>query len=196
MKKLSVSICLFFLTLTLALAQTPAEKAKKSAEGIIKAIDGTIKNAEIAKGNATPDPKLLLNAAQKDGITKAYLNYNLGVDTLNKRKADFQAKAAEMKKQAETINTKSAALKAKAETKPETEEATNALNEEIRKGNEEIEQMKTELEKTKVALKDEQDALGKYPDAIKDRREAQIEASLGNEAQKKAYKEIKAKRGN
>ena len=195
MKKLSVSLCLFLFTLSLAFAQTPAEKAKKSADAIIKAIDGTIKNAEIAKGNATPDPKLLLNAAQKDGITKAYLNYNLGTDTLAKRKADFATKAAEMKKQAEAINAKSAALKAKAETKPETEEATNALNEEIRKSNEEIAQMKAELDKTKVALKEEQDALAKYPD-LKERREAQIMAALGNEAQKKAYKEIQAKKGN
>ncbi len=195
MKKLSVSLCLFFLTLTLAFAQTPAEKAKKSADAIIKAIDGTIKNAEIAKGNATPDPKLLLNAAQKDGITKAYLNYNLATDTLAKRKADFQAKATEMKKQGEAINAKSAALKAKSETKPETEEATNALNEEIRKGNEEIAQMKAELTKTQAALKEEQDALAKYPD-LKERREAQITAALGNEAQKKAYKEIQTKKGN
>lgn len=195
-KKLLLSALTLIFTVAFTYAQTaattPDVKGKTKAEGIIKAINAMVTNKAIAEKKPAADPKALLSAAQKQGITKACIGYEMGLDTMKMRSENLKKSAAEMQTKAGEINTKVAAINALAGKTVETEEEGAKVKAEIDKGNEEVNKMKADLDQMKANIAKEQEDIGKYKETLEPRRDDEIKKVL-NAEQNKFYEEIKAK---
>ena len=194
-KKLLLSALTLIFTVAFSYAQTaqtPEQKGKAKADGIAKAIDAMVKNKAIADKKPAPDPKSLLSAAQKQGIAKACIGYEMGLDTMKTRSENLKKSVADMQAKAGEINTKVAAINALAGKTVETEEEGAKIKAEIDKGNEEINKMKADLDQTKASIAKEQEDIGKYKETLEPRRDDEIKKVL-NAEQNKFYEEIKAK---
>ncbi len=195
-KKLVLSVLTLFFALGFGYAQTPAQspeqKAKAKSDGIVKAIEGMIKNKAIADKKPAPDPKSLLTAAQKKAILGAYTNYYMGQDTLKMKRESVAKGSADMRAKGVEANAKVAALNALGGKTVETEEEGNKIKAEVEQGKAEVEKMNKEIEEMKAALVKQQEENGAYPEVLESRLDSDMKKTL-NAEQNKYYEEIKAK---
>lgn len=193
-KKLVLSVLAIFFALGLGYAQTqtPEAKAKAKSDGIIKAIEGMIKNKAIADKKPAPDPKSLFTATQKKAVLTAYVNYYMGQDTLKAKRESVAKAAADRQAKAAEINAKVATLNALGGKTVETEEEGNKIKAEVEQGKAEIEKMNTEIEEMKTNILKQQEENNAYPEVLESRLDSDMKKTL-NAEQNKYYEEIKAK---
>lgn len=164
MKKLVLFLALVaFGQVAFAQAQTAEARAKTKSDGIIKFIDSKILDA--AKK---------LNAKEKQAITTAYVNFELGQDSLKTRKEGLAKLAEEYKAKVTDLNARQTAFEAKAAIPASSEDEAKKLQEEqdgLKVTREEIKALKEKIDAEKEALK-------AYPDQIESRRDEAVKAGL------------------
>lgn len=181
-KKLFLSAVFLTTVLGFAVAQAPSadQRGKAKSDGVVKYIDAKITDA--AKK---------LNVNEKKGVLQAYVEYEIGMDSLKIRQEGLKKNFAAMKAKAEEINTQTAALNQKGSVQVASQEEADKLSAEIQKEKEAIEAKKAEVNTMKAELAKEQEALKALPAQLEADRDEKVRKVLTGD-KLKFFEEMRA----
>jgi predicted nucleic acid-binding Zn-ribbon protein len=182
LKKLFLSAVLFISVIGFTFAQAPGadQRGKTKSDAVVKYVDAKITDA--AKK---------LNANEKKGILQAYVEYEVGMDSLKIRQEALKKNFGAMKAKAEEINTQTAALNQKGSVQVASQEEADKLTAEIQKEKEAIEAKKAEVATMKAELAKEQEALKALPAQLENTRDEKVRKVLTGD-KLKFFEEMRA----